>query len=412
MAIFSFTILTARPTKDGKFPIFFRIAAGGDKQYIRTKYELDDACEWYNGQVVARADAGMMNRRLKYEMKKFREYLDDVEDWECFTAKQLKAVLMQKDRYVPAVITFNEFMQRRVEEIKQEGRTGYAKMMEDTMVLFNRAVGQVPMVIMNHITIEQFDRWLRMHGHSDGGRQMRLCHIKARVNEAIKTGLIRCTIHPFAYTRLPSPKPREMDISPENVRRIISADVSSSRRLTLAKDMFLLSFYLGGINFADILRADFSGEKIRYTRKKVATNGGQEVVIGIQPEASSIIDKYIGKDGRLHFDYKYTDLNLQRYINQCLKLLAKELGIKGCFAFYSARKSFAQMASEIGIPDSVIDYCLGHSDRTRGTIRYYTKVKQRQADIAIRRVIDYAMKPELYKDYIEMRLQVMMGLVI
>lgn len=75
---------------------------------------------------------------------------------------------------------------------------------------------------------------------------------------------------------------------------------------------------------------------------------------------------------------------------------------------HSARKSFAQYASEIGIPDGVIDYCLGHSDKSKGVIRYYTKVKQQQADIAISRVIDYVNNPEKYKDYIEMRKDIMM----
>lgn len=412
MATLSFTVLSAKPTADGKFPIFLRINVGSEKQYIRTKYVLDDCCQWYKGQVVARADAAQMNRRLKYELKRYKERMEDIEGHEVYPARQLKAVLEQMDKVVPNTTTFNDFYRRRIEGIRQEGRASYAKMMDDTLRLFEKAEGTVPMCIMNHITVEHFDRWLRQHGHTDGGRQLRLCHIKARVNDAIKLGLIHCTVHPFAYTKLPSPKPREMDISPENVRRIIQADVSSSRRLTLARDMFLLSFYLGGINFADLIRADFSGSTICYVRQKVAGNGGHEVKLTIQPEASAIINKYIGKNGRLKFDYKYSDVNLQRYINQCLKLLASELGIHGCVSFYSARKSFAQMAAELGISDAVIDYCLGHSDRNRGTIRFYTKVRQKQADIAVRRVIDYALNPSQFQEYIELRMQVMMGLVV
>lgn len=45
-------------------------------------------------------------------------------------------------------------------------------------------------------------------------------------------------------------------------------DVSHSKRLTLAKDMFLLSFYLGGINFADLMQVDLSGTGISYKRQK------------------------------------------------------------------------------------------------------------------------------------------------
>ena len=70
--------------------------------------------------------------------------------------------------------------------------------------------------------------------------------------------------------------------------------------------------------------------------------------------------------------------------------------------YYSARKTFAQLASELGIPDGVIDYCLGHSDKSRGVIRYYAKVREKQAEIAINRVIDYVDHPEKYKEFLEL----------
>ena len=91
-----------------------------------------------------------------------------------------------------------------------------------------------------------------------------------------------------------------------------------------------------------------------------------------------------------------------------MRELKECLGIKQTLCFYSARKTFAQFASELGIPDGVIDYCLGHSDKSRGVIRYYTKVKQKQAEIAINRVIDYTNNPEKYTEYIEMRADIML----
>lgn len=412
MPTLSLTILTNKPTKNGKYHLMVRINAGNQKSYIKTEYTIDDASQWYNGKVVARSDASMMNKRLLYELKKYKERLSEVDNVDCYSARQLKDILTQQDRFIPETRTFNDFMRRRISEMRDEGRESYAKMMEDTLILFEKSEGDVPMIIMNHLTVSHFDRWLKMHGHTDGGRQIRLCHIKARVNEAIKLGLIRCDIHPFAYTKIPVPQPREMDISPDNVRKIINCDVSSSKRLTLAKDTFLLSFYLGGMNFADLMQIDFRENTITYKRQKVSGRNAGTTRLTIQPEARLILNKYLSPFGRIDFGYNYSEKNLQCYLNQCLKLLAKELGIRSTMAFYSARKSFAQMASEIGIPDAVIDYCLGHSDRSRGVIRYYTQIRQKHADVAIRRVIDYALNPDLYKDYIELRMQLMMGLAI
>lgn len=40
------------------------------------------------------------------------------------------------------------------------------------------------------------------------------------------------------------------------------------KKLSLARDLFLLSFYLGAMNLADLVEADFSGNQIKYVRKK------------------------------------------------------------------------------------------------------------------------------------------------
>lgn len=410
MATLSLTILTAKPTKAGKFPILIRVSVKNDKEYIKTEYQLDDACQWYNGKVVARNDATMMNKQLIYELKKYKERLQYIDNYDCYTAKQLKTVLTQQDKIAPDIRTFNDFMRQRIKEKKEEGKSSHAKMLEDTLKVFEAAEGEVPMIIMNHITVEHFDRWMKINGHSDGGRQIRLSHIKARVNEAIKLGLIRCDKHPFAYTKIPIPEPRSLDIPVDAIRKIISADVSKSKQLSLAKDMFLLSFYLGGINYADLIRVDLSEDAISYIRLKSGEHKtkNRTTSIAICPEAKSIINKYIGKNGKLKFDYKYTTGNLQRYINKCLKLLATELNIKEGLTYYSARKTFAQFAAEIGIPYPIIEYCLGHSIKTNITINSYVRVKQHQADAAIQRVIEYVNDPEVFKPFIEMRSQMQM----
>ena len=52
--------------------------------------------------------------------------------------------------------------------MREEGRDSYAKMQEDTLKLFEKAEGSVPLIIMNHLTIEHFDRWMKIDGHTDG----------------------------------------------------------------------------------------------------------------------------------------------------------------------------------------------------------------------------------------------------
>lgn len=410
MATLSLTILSARPTSDGKYPVMIRIASKKKKAYIKTKYQLNDASEWYNGKVVARTDATMMNKRLLFELKTYKDRLQYIENYDLYSANQLCFMLTQEDRVSGDILTFNDYFRRRIKEIKEEGRENYAKMHEDTLKVFEASEGEIPLPAMNHITIEHFDRSMKLKGYSDGNRQIRLCHIKARVNDAIKSGLIRCDVHPFAYTRLPSSEPKDLDLSVSDLRKIINADTSGSKRLTIAKDMFLLSFYLGGANMADIVQIDFRKDSISYVRQKsgVHKRRNRTTQLTVPEEARTIICKYAGGDGILNLGYNYTYKNLQCYINSCLKLLAKDLNLSESLTFYSARKTFAQFASEIGIPYPIIEYCLGHSIKTNITINSYVKVKPQQADAAINRVVEYTKNPAAFKPYIEMRAQMQM----
>lgn len=317
MAKLSLTVLAAKKTANNMYPIFVRIAAKKEKAYIKTGYELSDLCQWYNGKVVARNDAAMMNKRIAFELKKYNERMQDIDNYDIYTATQLKQILTQQDKITQDASTFTAFFRKRISDFEEDGRTNYAKMHKETLRIFLLAEGELPFVLMNHITVEHFDTYMKRKGYSDGNRQIRLCHIKARVNEAIKYGLLKCEKHPFAYTKLPSSEPKDLDISITDFTKIVKYDTSNSKRLTLAKDMFLLSFYIGGTNLADLVQIDFSQKDISYIRQKSGVHKRKDRItrITIQPEARCIIDKYIGKNGRLDLGYNYTYTNMCCYIN-------------------------------------------------------------------------------------------------
>ena len=201
MAKLSLTVLAAKKTANNMYPIFVRIAAKKEKAYIKTGYELSDLCQWYNGKVVARNDAAMMNKRIAFELKKYNERMQDIDNYDIYTATQLKQILTQQDKITQDASTFTAFFRKRISDFEEDGRT---------CLLYT---SPSPTRLMNHITVEHFDTYMKRKGYSDGNRQIRLCHIKARVNEAIKYGLLKCEKHPFAYTKLPSSEPKDLDIS-------------------------------------------------------------------------------------------------------------------------------------------------------------------------------------------------------
>ncbi len=405
MATLKITALKSHQKVTGEIPVTICVSQRKNRAYIQTGIFINDINEFSNGKIVFRKDAKLANESLNCIMKVYNQKLEEIEHIEHFSALQIKNKLIDKDK---ATGSFVEFWKKRVDEIRKEGRESYASMNEASIKLFLKAEGDINIMSIDKTIVEHFSKWLRKQKFTSGGIGIRLAHLKARINELIEQKAINPDIHPFINTSIPQSEPRELDITINEFIKIRDSKLPG-KRLMVAKDMFLLSFYLGGINFKDLLDVNLSEDTLQYERKKTRNlkETDQKIIIPISKEAKEIIDKYI-KRGKLNLGYSFTYGNLQRYINRGLHDIQEKLGIKSTLCFYSARKTFAQFASDLGIPDNVIDYCLGHSDKKKGIIRYYTKIKVKQAEIAINRVIDYTNNPDNYKEFIEMRADIML----
>lgn len=287
MATIRLTVLSSIKEQDGRLPILVCISQKKSRAYIKTEFLLDDIAEFDNGKVVYRKDAGIMNRRLEFVFSQYKEKFDSIDDIGYFSALQIKQIITSKDR--PSHISFLEFWKKRISEFREEGRESYAKMNEETIRIFTIAEGDVPIPAINTLMIEHFKKWMTKKGYANGNIGLRLTHLKARVNELIKAGVLKQDVHPFAYTKIPTAEPKECDLSIDEFRRIRNTEVDG-KRMNLGKDMLLLSFYLCGINLKDLLSVNLSGEILSFERCKTlnAKTGKAVITIPIHSEAKAI----------------------------------------------------------------------------------------------------------------------------
>ncbi len=410
MATLKLTLFKAKVLKDGRHKIRVAVCHKHETCYIVTNFIIDNESQFRNGQVVKRPDAALMNKKLRNLLNEYQEILDGIRNQALYDCRQIKNIILQSYRKNDDP-TFKDVSTDYIKELSSEGRGSYAILLERNCRYFSEFIqGDIRVSDITPQLIANYTRFL--HNKKKLGNtsaNMMLARTKVIINKAIRDCSVKFGIHPFAGCKIPAAPVRVADISVESFNRIRLSN-PQERKFKVAKDLFCLSFYLGGINLIDLLAVDFRKEKIEYVRTKSrnTTQGVRTISFSIPQEAKTIAACWMDKKtGRLDFGYKFSYPNFSRYLSRSLNGLAKSLGITEKVIYYSARKSFAQYASEIGIPDSVIDYCLGHSDKSKGVIRYYTKVKQQQADIAISRVIDYVDNPEKYKDYIEMRKDIM-----
>lgn len=411
MATLKLTIFKAKVLKDGRHKIRVAVCHKHETCYIVTNFIIDNEAQFKNGQVVKRPDAAFINRKLRGLLDKYQESLDRVKNQDIYTCRQLKELVVNYS-VSGEESTFQSVCENYISELKEEGRNSYATLLERNNRYFSEFVkGEILLSDITPVLINNYARFLKVKkglGRTTMG--MMMSRTRTIINKGIKSRLVKYEEHPFMNYSISSSPVRELDLNLDTLNKIRLAK-PKEKRLRVAQDLFLLSFYLGGINLIDLLSIDFQKDKIEYVRTKSrnTTQGIRTISFSIPKEAKEISIKWMDKKtGRLDFGYKYSYPNFSRYLSRSLDKLVKSLGITEKVIFYSARKSFAQYASEIGIPDGVIDYCLGHSDKSKGVIRYYTKVKQKQADIAISRVIDYVNNPDKYKDFIEMRKDIMM----
>ena len=395
MVTLHLTVLKSRRNSQGKLPVLIAVTSKRQVRYIKTGYVINDLFEFERGKVVCRKDAKIMNQRLAYVLSEYEAKLEAIPNVDIYTCGQLKDMLECSSKNGTNVFV-KEYMEARIEELREEGRGSYADMNAYTLKLLLRAVGDLPLQSFTTATVQRFIK--SMSRLSPATQQMRLTHLKARINEAVRDGVVKYEVHPFTGIRMPKPGVKLLDITVDEFRRIRNLD-TAHKRVGLARDLFLLSFYLCGMNLADMVDADFSKDEVQFVRKKTQRkkSGINVVSFSIPLQARQIIDKYIKRNGRLDFGYGYSYRNFQRYLNFCMKKLAEAVGITSGFSFYSARKTFSQFAYDLGVRTEIIEYCIGQTMKENRPIYNYVRIMRKQADAAVRMVIGYTEHPEDYE---------------
>ena len=166
------------------------------------------------------------------------------------------------------------------------------------------------------------------------------------------------------------------------------------------RDIWLLTFFLGGANIVDILGYNFKGKSImKYQRTKTKNTKKESgwTVFDIQPEAQAIIKKYITRTGKLKFGKLTSKSSISQLFERDNDKYMAELGIEKNFILMAARKTFFQIGFDNKESTDILDYCVGHA-RSKRMAMNYAMVKPEMASACMRRVFDVALGQESAPD--------------
>lgn len=252
-----------------------------------------------------------------------------------------------------------------------------------TRQLFYYTQKKVRELLGNRRMADVDSRWVAefrdrlLESYSANTTRQDMTRLGRAITLAMEDGLI--THNPLRGVRKPRSQVRKKALSIETLRKLRDA-VISHRGGCLARDIFMLQFYLMGINIADLYDATTLRDgRLEYKRRKTGTLYS----IKIEPEAAAIINRLNGGERLVAIPYK-SPTSAVSSITGALKRLGVNCGLSTNWA----RHTWATIAAELEIPIETISHALGHQIGSPITA-IYVAYNQKKVDEANRRVIDY-----------------------
>lgn len=253
-----------------------------------------------------------------------------------------------------------------------------------------RAFGgeDMPFEAVTVVWLKALEAHLTAQGLSVNTRAIHFRNIRAVFNSAIDEEVIGLEAYPFRKFKIASARKDKEALTEEQLARLRAYESPRPIR-RIARDLFMLSFYLCGMNLVDLFHLDRLHEgRARFVRTKTSGKNPNPISLLVQPEAAAIIARYAGRDHVLRFaEERAAYETFNNRIQKALRVIAAELGIEG-LTFYWARYTWATLADKIGVPEKEIGKALGHVDASIAG-KYYISYDWTKVDRANRQVLDY-----------------------
>lgn len=406
MATFKAEVYAHQKRGDGTYNIKIRITQNKRKKYLATV--------WY----VSKDD---LTRSLKLKnqkyidltndlIRKYRDRCDRVgEKLKTMSVEQVMNLITsdQNERFELDIVAYTH---KEINRMIASGHSGNAASYKTAIRSLVKFVGR-DKVMISEITVKFLNDWIDWIGKQPNVARGYVQHnylnrLRAIHNRAKRefndedSGIIRIPTSPFNridFPKLPASRKRSLTI--EQIKAIANIDYTmimqpGTNRFNFARDMFLLSFCLVGMNATDLYNCtECKDGRITYQRMKTKDRrmDKAEISIKIEPEIQALVDKYRDPSGDRVFKlYKmYSSLDtLCAAVNKGLKKIGELIG-EDDLEFYAARHSWATIAlNDAEVDKYTVHSALNHVDESMRVTDMYIRKSWDPIDKANRKVMD------------------------
>ena len=433
MAKISLVIIPSRPNRHGECVVMLQISAHLKTIRVPTDVTVTKENWMKTGQVLGgkTGDKLALSKNIRLTQIKNGsdlKIINNQDKVDLMDVDQLKSFLLSEKEIVET--DFFIYCEKRIKELKSLKNEMSANLLNFTMEKVHEFWGK-ERLDFNEITIrflEQFESYclntprktqkkLKPEDPKEvlkpmqvNGIAVYMRYIRSVMNGAISDNLT--TNYPFRKFKIKTEVTRNRNLPLQSMRAIRDY-TSNDKRQEIARDVFMLQFFLLGINTKDLFyltSKDVIDGRIQYFRSKT----GRFYNIKIEKEAQAILDRYKGEKYLLWFadkclteresekikhsrisQFQYKDETaFGKMINNNLSTIQNELKINPQVKItsYYCRHSVASIMRELSISIDDISLCLGHSSPEKKVTRIYINEDFERADKANRKLIDYLNK--------------------
>lgn len=400
MATFKAVIRKDRQKEDGTWTVYIRFTHERAVRYIPTamsvtRRDLTAGLKFKNQQVIDRCDELIMRYRrravsLGLEVNSIG--IDDIVRY--MTAREEREG-----------VSFTRYFEKWCAGQGIKGMRNYVTAVNALKRFFGRE--ELTSGDITAGTLKAFELWLADRPRAVSLYTNCICRVFNDMREWFndeENGVVRIR-HSLARYHAPRQNVAEKRaLSAEQVRAIYELPYLGAGRggrvclRDLAKDCFLLSFCLMGMNSADLygageLRGEgFNENCVTYFRRKTMDRRSDRarMVVRVHPVVRTLLAKYAGRERVFCFCERFSSMaGFNRALNLGLKEIGGELGIGG-LQFYSARHSMATIAvNRVGIDKWTVNEMLCHTDPSMRVTDLYIEKDFGPVNEANARLLDF-----------------------
>lgn len=341
---------------------------------IKERAKIDDVC-------LRLLDHNLLNNYAIKDIKKFILWCSNKNDAEINDSiSKLKygqdvELFFNSDNSSNQAEDLFSYLEQKVILYREARRESYAVSHENLIAKLKdfHKKDTLPFREINFSFLNRLEAKHLSQGFTLGGLGVYLRTLKARFNDAIKENVIDSSLYPFKDYKIKAGQPERKALSDAGFKKFQTLKLEKESPRYRARNLFLASFYMRGMNFKDMAYLKVSNitpnfKRLAYRRRKT----GKPYNIAIHPKLKAILLEFLGSDFNAD-DYVFPILThddppqshrriikaKRGTLNNMYGKIGKIIGEK--FSFYSARHTYATMSKRRGVPTSAIQEALGHS---------------------------------------------------